>query len=123
VKIEVEFFWVVTPCEDEGSTDLWNVGILPQHYTASQPRRTRLESLRCLRNSLSLTEFESATEPCPEPEESNPHPQSCFSKTPSNVCLPSDHFPSGFPTEICINFSSHMGAICQPISTSDIWSL
>jgi hypothetical protein len=22
VKIEVEFFWVVTPCEDEGSTDL-----------------------------------------------------------------------------------------------------
>jgi len=24
--------------------DLRNVGILPQHYTASQPRRTRLET-------------------------------------------------------------------------------
>jgi hypothetical protein len=29
--------------EDGGSMDLWNVGILPQHYTASQPRRPRLE--------------------------------------------------------------------------------
>jgi len=27
--------------EDGGSMDLWNVGILPQHYTASQPRRWR----------------------------------------------------------------------------------
>jgi hypothetical protein len=26
---------------DGGSMDLWNVGILPQHYTASQPRRWR----------------------------------------------------------------------------------
>jgi hypothetical protein len=25
--------------KDGGSMDLWNVGILPQHYTASQPRR------------------------------------------------------------------------------------
>jgi hypothetical protein len=25
--------------------DLWNVGILSQHYTASQPRRHRLETL------------------------------------------------------------------------------
>jgi len=24
--------------------DLWNVGILPQHYAASQPRRPQLES-------------------------------------------------------------------------------
>jgi len=31
--------------EDEGSMDLWNVGILSQHYTASQPRRHRLERL------------------------------------------------------------------------------
>jgi hypothetical protein len=30
--------------EDGGSIDLWNVGILPQHYTASQPRRSRLVS-------------------------------------------------------------------------------
>jgi hypothetical protein len=29
--------------EDGGSTDLWNVGILPQHYTTSQPRRPRSE--------------------------------------------------------------------------------
>jgi hypothetical protein len=27
--------------EDGGSKDLWNFGILPQHYTASQPRRWR----------------------------------------------------------------------------------
>jgi len=30
--------------EDGGSLDLRNVGILPQHYTASQPRRRGLES-------------------------------------------------------------------------------
>jgi hypothetical protein len=30
--------------EDRGSMDLWNVGILPQHYTASQPRRPRFET-------------------------------------------------------------------------------
>jgi hypothetical protein len=30
--------------EDGGSMDLWNVGILPQHYTASEPRRPRLET-------------------------------------------------------------------------------
>jgi hypothetical protein len=30
--------------EDWGSVDLWNVGILPQHYTASRPRRPRLEA-------------------------------------------------------------------------------
>jgi len=29
-----------------GSMDHWNVGILPQHYTASQPRRPRRESLK-----------------------------------------------------------------------------
>jgi len=28
--------------EDGGSIDLWNVAILPQHYTASQPTRPRL---------------------------------------------------------------------------------
>jgi hypothetical protein len=31
--------------EDVGSIDFWNVGILPQHYTASQPRRPRLEKV------------------------------------------------------------------------------
>jgi len=30
--------------EDGGNMDLRNVGILPQHYMTSQPRRTRLES-------------------------------------------------------------------------------
>jgi len=28
--------------EDEGNMDLWNVGILPQNYTASQSRKTQL---------------------------------------------------------------------------------
>jgi hypothetical protein len=32
--------------EDGGIMDLWNVGILPQHYLASQPRRPRFEALR-----------------------------------------------------------------------------
>jgi hypothetical protein len=51
VKIQVEVFWVLKPCsvvlgyqlqlhhEDAGSMDLRDVGILPQHYTASEPRR------------------------------------------------------------------------------------
>jgi len=30
--------------EDGGTTDLWDAGILPQHDTASQPRRPRLQS-------------------------------------------------------------------------------
>jgi len=32
--------------EDGGSLDPWNVGILPQRYTASQLRRPQLESYR-----------------------------------------------------------------------------
>jgi len=32
----------------EGSLDLWNVGILPQHYTAWQPRRLDLNPSRTL---------------------------------------------------------------------------
>jgi hypothetical protein len=35
LKIQVEFFWVVMPCSEDGG----NVGILLQHYTMSQPRR------------------------------------------------------------------------------------
>jgi len=52
---DVEVFWAVTLCsalvgdhiqgEEGGSMDLWNVGILPQHYTVSQPRRHPLEAL------------------------------------------------------------------------------
>jgi len=46
VKIRVEILWVTTPCSVvvgcQRSMDVWNVGILPQHYTASQPRRPRL---------------------------------------------------------------------------------
>jgi hypothetical protein len=56
VKIQVEVFWVVTPCgvavghvvapiltpEDGSKMVLRNVGILPQHYTVSQHRRARL---------------------------------------------------------------------------------
>jgi hypothetical protein len=36
---------------DGGSMDLWNVGILPQHYTASQPRRPRLENITAVKPS------------------------------------------------------------------------
>jgi hypothetical protein len=31
--------------QDGGSMDFWNVGILPQHYTASQPRRWKQHGL------------------------------------------------------------------------------
>jgi len=30
--------------KDGGSMDIWNVGILPQHYKMSQLRKPRLES-------------------------------------------------------------------------------
>jgi hypothetical protein len=58
VKIQVEILWGVTPCivvvgypslickikpVYRLSKELRNVGILPQHYTVSQPRRTQLE--------------------------------------------------------------------------------
>jgi len=46
-NIVVGYQRFVGPCclhpEDGCSMDLWNVGILPQHYTASQPRRPRVE--------------------------------------------------------------------------------
>jgi hypothetical protein len=63
LKVKFEF-WVVTlfsvvgyqrfggPCclhlypECGGSMVLRNAGILPQHYNASQPRRTRTEAIR-----------------------------------------------------------------------------
>jgi len=59
VMFQVEFFWVVTLCslvlhaEDGGIMDLRNAGILPQHYTASQPRRPRLDTRRLFGNGLS----------------------------------------------------------------------
>jgi len=40
VTIQFEVSWVVTPCcAGGGSTNLWNDGNLPQHYTASRSRR------------------------------------------------------------------------------------
>jgi hypothetical protein len=46
IKSQVEFFWVVTQYsvdgEDGGSMVIKSTDILPQHYTASQPRRTQL---------------------------------------------------------------------------------
>jgi len=37
-SVQVAVFWVVTPCSAVigiwGSMDLWNIGILPQYYTA-----------------------------------------------------------------------------------------
>jgi len=37
-------FWGSLHPEDGGSMDIWNVGILPQHYMASQPRRLKMEA-------------------------------------------------------------------------------
>jgi len=71
-SVQVKIFWVVTPCgvvvgyqrfggplclhlqgEDGGSVDLWNFGILPQHYTASLSRIHRLKTSACkTQNSL-----------------------------------------------------------------------
>jgi hypothetical protein len=42
-QVQDEVFWVVTPYSG-GRRVLRNVGILPQHYTASQPGRPRLET-------------------------------------------------------------------------------
>jgi hypothetical protein len=43
--LEVDVFWVVTPCsEDGGRLDLRNIGFL-QHYTALQPRIPRLVTI------------------------------------------------------------------------------
>jgi len=51
MSVQVEVFWVVTPCSVVvghrrfgGPCCLRNVGILLQHYTASQPRGPRLVS-------------------------------------------------------------------------------
>jgi hypothetical protein len=61
VMFQVEVFWVVTPCsavhlqgEDGGGMDFWNVSFLPQHYTASQPRRPRFKYLSYIVNSFLL---------------------------------------------------------------------
>jgi len=44
LEIHFAVFWVVTPCSvDAGRKVLHNFGILPQHYTASQPGRPRLK--------------------------------------------------------------------------------
>jgi hypothetical protein len=54
MKIQVEVFWIVTPCsfavgyqlyDEDWDKTLRNVGILLQHYAVSQPRRSRLEML------------------------------------------------------------------------------
>jgi hypothetical protein len=48
--------------EDGGNMDLRNVGILPQHYTASQLRRPRLENITDKKTSnlaTSKTAYES----------------------------------------------------------------
>jgi len=40
MMFQVEVFWFVTPCtvhpEDRGTMVLRNIGILPQHHTATQ---------------------------------------------------------------------------------------
>jgi len=61
MNIQVEVFWVVTPCDgippfrrtllpplhpvDGGSEVLRNGVIVPQHYTATQPTRSRLDNV------------------------------------------------------------------------------
>jgi hypothetical protein len=73
MSTQFEVFWVVTPCsvmvwykrfrisfclflqgEDGGCMHLWNFGILLQHYTVSQPRRTRRESSRLWEPLISM---------------------------------------------------------------------
>jgi hypothetical protein len=47
LKDEVEVFCVVVGYQDFGGpcfVDLWHAGVLPQNYTASQPRRPRLQN-------------------------------------------------------------------------------
>jgi hypothetical protein len=72
MKIQAKI-WVVMPCsvgvgyqrfwgpyclhlqgEDGGSLDLWNIGILPQHYTMSQPRGPWLVFTKKLKANWSL---------------------------------------------------------------------
>jgi len=54
LNLQVEVFWVVTPSilpEDGGSMDLRKIGILPQHHTASQPRRPQPVSITIVKAS------------------------------------------------------------------------
>jgi hypothetical protein len=44
--------------EDGGSMDPWNVGILPQHYTASQPRRPLLETSQMSHHNFSSIKWQ-----------------------------------------------------------------
>jgi len=43
VTFQVQVFWIVLHAEDGGIMDLWSLGVLPQHYTASQRRGPWLE--------------------------------------------------------------------------------
>jgi hypothetical protein len=49
--------------EDGGSIDLWNVGILPQYYTMSQPRSLKMEAAR---TSETLVSYYNITRHNPE---------------------------------------------------------
>jgi hypothetical protein len=72
VIFQIEIFSFVTPCsvavryqrfrgtryfpEDESSMDIWNVFNLPKRYTASKPRRPRLETCKFPLEHLQPTE-------------------------------------------------------------------
>jgi hypothetical protein len=43
--------------QSSGSVDLWNVGILPQHYTTSQPRGPQLEISPLWKFQISLQSY------------------------------------------------------------------
>jgi hypothetical protein len=47
--------------EEWGSMDFWNVGILPQHYTASQPRRLKMEAAWTCETSVSYRTLHGVT--------------------------------------------------------------
>jgi hypothetical protein len=102
IIVQVEIFWIVMPCnivvgyqcfrdqsclpslgwsemkwsEDGGSMDLWSVGILPQHYTASQLRRPRFESSLPWKPQIFfiIVFTRTATVPYLQPDYSSPHP-------------------------------------------------
>jgi len=50
-------FQIEVRAEDGGSKVLQNVGILLQHYTLSQPRRSRLESSLPWKHQVSFNDF------------------------------------------------------------------
>jgi len=88
ITIEV-IFWVVMRCsivvgyhhfwghpEDGGSMELWNIGIPPQEYMVSQPRRLQLKIVKASKHAKIMhycVHQGPTTGSSSEPDESNAH--------------------------------------------------